>query len=318
MASRRKQPIILDGGMSRELMSLNAPFRQPEWTALSLLEAPHFVQKVHRNFIAAGADVVTTNSYAIVPFHIGEDRFWESGEQLAALSGRLAREEADRASTGGRRVSVAGSLPPIFGSYEPGKFDEQRVRKYLDVLVRGLAPYVDFWLGETLSVIAEGQAVIDSTKSTGKRVWIAFTPDDSEGALKSSPSLRSGESMEEVTKWAISAEVDALLFNCCRPEQIDIAIAIATKVFDDQTVNEESKPRPLVGAYANAFLPRLDDYAANSDICGTDDRLTTDAYCNFASNWVEEGASIVGGCCGIGHEHIRELAARFKGSAANL
>ena len=46
---------ILDGGMSRELMRLNAPFRQPEWSALSLYKQPSAVQQVHENFIANGA-----------------------------------------------------------------------------------------------------------------------------------------------------------------------------------------------------------------------------------------------------------------------
>ena len=161
--------LILDGGMSRELIRLNAPFRQPEWSALALLEAPHFVRQAHDDFIAAGADVITTNSYALVPFHIGEQRFEERGEELAALAGRLARDAADdECMRSGRRILVAGSLPPIFGSYEPDRFDAERVRRYLDVLVRGLTPYVDVWLGETLSLVAEAEAVQDATSGTGK------------------------------------------------------------------------------------------------------------------------------------------------------
>jgi S-methylmethionine-dependent homocysteine/selenocysteine methylase len=307
-----KRPIVLDGGMSRELIGLNAPFRQPEWTALSLLEGTHFVSQVHRNFINAGADVITTNSYAIVPFHIGEDRFWKSGEDLAALAGRLAREEADRAwQNDGVRVLVAGSLPPIFGSYEPAKFDARRVRKYLEVLVRGMEPYVDIWLGETLSVIEEARAVLDVTKLGGKPVWIAFTPDDSGRHPPNSPGLRSGESIEDVAQWSMSAGIEALLFNCCRPEWIDNIIGITNKVYAENT---KDKSVPLLGAYANAFLPRPDDYAANSDICGTDITLTADAYRDFASLWLERGAGIVGGCCGIGHGHIQQLASRFKPS----
>lgn len=312
MSEHNDQLLILDGGMSRELISLNAPFRQPEWTALSLLEAPHLVSQVHRNFIAAGADVVTTNSYAIVPFHIGEDRFWESGERLAALAGRLAREEADLASKDGRRVLVAGSLPPIFGSYEPERFDAKRVKKYLEVLVRGLAPYVDVWLGETLSVIEEARAVLEVTQSIEKPVWIAFTPDDSLQRNELSPCLRSKETITEVAEWALSTRTEALLFNCCRPELLEDVIEDTQKVFGNTTNSLESKSSPRIGAYANAFLPRSNEYAANSDISGTDNTLTTDAYSDFASLWLDRGATILGGCCGIGHGHIRGLASRFK------
>ncbi len=62
---------LLDGGTGRELARIGAPFRQPEWSALALIEAPAFVTQVHQRYVDAGADVITTNSYAIVPFHTG-------------------------------------------------------------------------------------------------------------------------------------------------------------------------------------------------------------------------------------------------------
>lgn len=66
---------ILDGGMGRELHRRGAPFRQPEWSALALMEAPEIVRETHLDFLRAGAQVITTNSYALVPFHIGQERF---------------------------------------------------------------------------------------------------------------------------------------------------------------------------------------------------------------------------------------------------
>ena len=106
---------ILDGGMSRELVRLGAQLRQPEWSALALMQSPDIVRRAHEEFIAAGADVITTNSYALVPFYMGEERFRTDGRSLIGLAGRLAREAAEGAKD--RRVLVAGSLPPIFGSY---------------------------------------------------------------------------------------------------------------------------------------------------------------------------------------------------------
>ncbi|MBL8710622.1 MAG: homocysteine S-methyltransferase family protein, partial [Rhodospirillaceae bacterium] len=87
--------MILDGGMGRELNRMGAPFRQPEWSALALIEGPDFVRRAHAAFIAAGAEVITTNSYAVVPFHIGEERFKARAEELADLAGRLARQAAN-------------------------------------------------------------------------------------------------------------------------------------------------------------------------------------------------------------------------------
>ena len=301
---------LLDGGMSRELMRLGGPFKQPEWSALALMEAPDFVRKVHEDFCHAGANVLTTNSYALVPFHIGEERFWDQGRDLAALSGQLARETAQAISRNenGRKVLVAGCLPPIFGSYEPNNFKEDQVQKYLRVLVEGLSPCVDIWLGETLSLIAEAEAVREVVEATGKPLWIAFTPDDSQSASQTSPRLRSGETIEEVAAWALLNGVEALLFNCCRPEYMHSAIVITKEVFSRDDLERDKASLPSIGVYANSFVPRSDDYAANDNICRTDETITTDAYAQFVQQWIESGANIVGGCCGIGHEHIRHLS----------
>jgi homocysteine S-methyltransferase len=147
---------LLDGGMGRELKRAGAPFRQPEWSALALIEAPHFVAAAHAAFIAAGADIITTNSYAVVPFHLGEARFDSIGRDLAALAGRIARSAAERA---GRPVAVAGSLPPALGSYRPDRFDRRQSLAFHRVLIEALDPYVDNWLAETQSSIDEARAV---------------------------------------------------------------------------------------------------------------------------------------------------------------
>ena len=310
----QKPTEILDGGMSRELMRLKAPFKQPEWSALALIESPHLVSQVHKDFIAAGADVITTNSYAVVPFHIGEERFWSDGERLAALAGKLARQAADEANASaegeGRNVRVAGCLPPVFGSYEPERFDREDVGKYLEVLVQALDPYVDYWLAETLSLVAEAKAARAATRHTSKPFWVAFTPDDSFVVDEPTHVLRSKESIEDAANWALGEEVDALLFNCARPEYMAGVIDIAKRVFAKSQYDEGR--RPALGVYANAFEPRSNEYAANADVAATDDKLNMKVYSDFAAEWVGRGAGIVGGCCGIGHDHIRELALRFK------
>ena len=80
---------ILDGGMSRELLRLGAELKQPEWSPPALINAPDIVREVHKEFIAAGSQIITTNSYALVPFHIGEDRFQREGAALIRLDSRL-------------------------------------------------------------------------------------------------------------------------------------------------------------------------------------------------------------------------------------
>ena len=70
---------LLDGGMGRELQRIGAPFRQPEWSALALIEAPEFVLQAHRSFIAAGARIISTNSYANI-ISLFDEKFVEKGK----------------------------------------------------------------------------------------------------------------------------------------------------------------------------------------------------------------------------------------------
>lgn len=101
---------ILDGGFGRELARRGAPFRQPEWSALALTEAPDIIKEVHLDFIRAGAEVITTNNYAVVPFHIGQDRFDKEVKDLV----QVAINQAKLAVTeSGQKVLIAGCLPPL-------------------------------------------------------------------------------------------------------------------------------------------------------------------------------------------------------------
>ncbi|KXT09510.1 hypothetical protein AC579_7186 [Pseudocercospora musae] len=301
---------ILDGGMSRELIRLGAPFHQPEWSALALIEAPEYVRQVHLEFARAGADVITTNTYALVPFHLGEERFRSRGKELAQLAGRLAREAADEVSKeSGRKIRVSGSLPPIFGSYEPEKFNVERVHEYLHILVEALEPYVDIWLGETLSVIKEAQAVKTAVANTGKPLWISFCPDDAAPADLCSPRLRSGELIADTVEWAVKSGVEALLYNCCRPNFAGSAMGAAK-----QELSKHSASMLSLGVYANTFVSRSSGSAANVEISATDASLDADVYATDAQSWVRNGASIVGGCCGVGVRHIERLSALLKAS----
>lgn len=296
--------LILDGGMSRELVAFGATLRQPEWSGLALIEQPEIVEKVHRVFIEAGADIVTTNSYALVPFHIGQERFDRDATMLADRAGRLARAAADAFPE--RRVQVAGSLPPLFGSYEPENFDAALAPSYLGRLVPGLAPHVDLWLGETLSLIAEGQAVCDAVAASGKPVWISFTLDE-ESAGHGTPKLRSGETVKAAAEWLAQSPAVAMLFNCSQPEIMAEAVGVAAAVLGS------ARPDVRIGVYANAFEVKADDEVANETLTELRGDLEPRRYAGMAAEWVEKGASIVGGCCGIGHEHIHCVREAFPG-----
>ncbi len=292
--------VILDGGMGRELQRCGAPFRQPEWSALALSEAPEVVVAVHAAFIEAGAQVITSNSYAVVPFHIGEERFASEGLELASIAGRLARKAADASA---RPVKVAGSLPPLFGSYRPDLFQPERVTEVLTPLLKGLGAHVDLWLAETQSSLAEVQAIHAHLPSDGKPFWVSFTLQDED--VDGVPRLRSGETVAEAIEVGAKMGVAALLFNCSQPEVIGAAVDVA------QSIIKRLGADIAIGVYANAFPPQPKEATANDGLDPLRDDLDPPGYLQWAADWRKRGASHLGGCCGIGPEHIAVLAQKL-------
>ena len=294
--------VLLDGGMGRELQRRGAPFRQPEWSALALSEAPEQVEAVHRAYIQAGAQVITSNSYAVVPFHIGEARFAAEGEALAARAGQLARQAV---VASGQPVRVAGSLPPLFGSYRPDLFEPARVDEVLQPLIRGLAPHVDLWLAETQSSLAEVRAIAAGLPGDGKPLWLSFTLKDED--VDEVPRLRSGEPVAEAAQLAVELGAGALLFNCSQPEVMAAALDTARVTFAAAGIEIP------FGAYANAFPPQPEEATANDGLDPLRPDLDPPGYLSFAEDWQARGASLIGGCCGIGPEHIAVLNQRLRG-----
>jgi S-methylmethionine-dependent homocysteine/selenocysteine methylase len=274
--------VILDGGMGRELARMGAPFRQPEWSALALMEAPHFVRQAHDAFIAAGSQVITTNSYAVVPFHVGDDVFSQRGAELIALSGKLAREAADAAP---RPVKVAGSLPPVLGSYRPDLFEPVKARALLS---------------ETQSSVAEVELVREVLGDDKRPLWLSFTLQDALNPQEQAV-LRSGESVAAAVDAALRLNAQAVLFNCSRPEVMASAVAEASKILKQQGVSLD------IGVYANAFEPSDNKRGANEGLSEMRKDTDPQGYLSFAEEWVAAGATMIGGCCGIGPEHIAAL-----------
>lgn len=293
---------ILDGGTGRELQRLGAPFRQPEWSALALIEAPEFVTAVHRSFAEAGADVVTTNAYALVPFHIGTDRFESEGADLARFAAQLARAVGDDYG-----ITVAGDLPPVLGSYRPDLFEQEIAEAILSVLIDAQAPFVDVWLSETLSSIAEADLVgsLLRRRNDARPWWVSFTLADHlvDTSLGGTSSLRSGETITDAAIAVRELGATMMSFNCSPPEVMAPAVREARAVLDDTFP---------IGVYANAFEDdQTTETPANDALHGVRDDLGPQRYADWAERWVEAGATMIGGCCGIGSEHIEVLASRL-------
>lgn len=278
---------------------MGAPFRQPEWSAEALIKAPDAVKKAHQHFLEAGSSVITVNSYACVPFHLGEERFRDWGDSLIHLAAEIARQSADEYGP----ASVAGCIPPPLGSYKPELFNRETALPILSKLVKNQAQFVDLWLAETISSIAEMRAIAEVLETSTLPRWFAFSLSDQIEEGKEVPTLRSGEPVEQAVNAALEAGADAVLFNCSVPEVMLPALESTAKTLSAQNINGIQ-----LGAYANAFLPINPGHSANLALQETRE-ITTGEYLHFARQWCTAGATIVGGCCGITPAHITALDA---------
>lgn len=290
---------ILDGGVGRELARRGAPFKQPEWSALALWEAPNIVKDVHLDFIRAGSQVITVNNYAVVPFHIGQQRFEQEGTDLI----QVAIDQAQKAvSESKKSVKIAGCIPPLFGSYRADLYQENQhhVQKIAQPIIDTLAPSIDFWLAETQSCLHEVESVHALLPQDGKDYWVSFTLQDN--IELEEPLLRSGETLEQVAETLKKIKANAVLFNCCQPEVILKAVQKIRALL----------PTIQIGAYANAFPPQDENATANDGLDEIRPELDENAYLHFAQQWKDAGATLIGGCCGITPIHIAKLSQCFQ------
>src|SRR5512134_2336368 len=141
---------ILDGAMGTELRARGATvpdYRSSAWSALALIHDPDTVRQVHSDYIAAGADVITANNYAVVPKLLARVGMAERLDELTRLACRLAHEA--RAAHPRPGVRIAGSLPPLDTTYDADRvLPEQKLYETYLHIARVLAPNVDLFMAE--------------------------------------------------------------------------------------------------------------------------------------------------------------------------
>ncbi len=294
------RPLLIDGGMGRELRARGVEVPDTIWSAAALITDPDVVRRIHEDYIEAGADVITTNTYGLIRTDLAKNGIDDRFADLNRLACRLAEEARRRA---GRRVALAGSLPPLRGSFRPdrvGPFDLLlgHYREQAELL----APYVDLMLCETMSSAAEARAAATAACATGKPVWVAFTlHEDRSGRLRSRESL--SEAIENLSDLPISG----VLANCCAPESITAAMGPLA----DAGI-------PWFGGYANTFEPIPEDWLLDGDgesdgALALREDLDPEAYADHVRQWLAGRATVIGGCCGTGPAHIERLRRLIDG-----
>ena len=189
----------------------------------------------------------------------------------------------------------------------PDLFDVAVARPVLQDLVRALEQYVDLWLAETVSSQAEMALMSEVLAGCRQPWWVSYTLSD-DPARRSAPTLRSGESVASAVTHAARLGAQAVLFNCSQPEAIAGAVAVARQTLDAVRA-AGTRARVRVGAYANAFPPQPATANANAELNALRADLGPQEYLAWVRRWLADGAEIVGGCCGVGPEHIALIRA---------
>ena len=283
--------VVLDGGMGQELINRKASAQGVLWSAKALFDFPEVVQAVHEDYIRAGADVITTNSYSCIRNNFEAEGLVHRLGEMNRLAADLAHRARDNC---GQSVLIAGSMGPQNGSYRPdlvGSYEET-VALYREQ-AEFLAPHVDFFICETLSCLVEARAAVAAATSTGKAVWLSWSIEDSGNA-----NLRSGESIRNAWEDIAGSGISAVLLNCSPPEAISKVLPGLVSICDLP-----------VGAYANAFtpIPQMWDFHGDESIPPARTDVTPQAYYDHAADWLAAGARIIGGCCEVGPAHIAQI-----------
>jgi S-methylmethionine-dependent homocysteine/selenocysteine methylase len=259
-----------------------------------MLEEPDLVRKAHVNFIEAGASVITLNTYSTTPERLEANDLLGKFSFFHKKAIDLAREAIDHTQ---KNVLIAGCLPPLVASYRPDRAPnyDRCVDLYMQI-VREQESFVDLFICETMASIKEAKAAVVAARTSGKSVWCGLTLEDNEKC-----ELRSGEKLIDSVNELQSLGQEEFLLNCSFPEVIDKGMKIL------------SQNAKFYGGYGNGFtsIEPLKT-ASNVSVLSARTDLGPEKYSRHALSWAKHGASVVGGCCEIGPDHIKYLYDRLN------
>jgi homocysteine S-methyltransferase len=284
--------VVLDGAGGTELERRGYLDRRRLWSAGAIEDAPEMVVQIHRDYIDAGAQVITTQTFSCCRRRfrkVGvEDLFEPLTRRGVALAIR-ARREAGRPD-----VLIAGSLSPVEHCYHPelAPRGDESYEEHLESVRFLTDAGADFLIVETMNTIDEADAALRAARTSGLDVVVGF-------CCGRDGRLLSGEPVREAVRTLDRLAPAAYAINCTpvpltTRAAADLAAATHTPFGAYANVGEWSD-----GTWARVFGA---DFVFNVD---------SDAYLQHAMGWRELGAAFVGGCCGTRPEHIRRLAGAF-------
>lgn len=294
----QKRCVILDGGVGTEVLeAVGAPmdFDDRFWATRALIDAPDTVLDVHRAYLTAGCDVISTNTWGLTGWRERHETVGNLDQpvhwiDLARQGLRIARAAVEEDGGG---AAVAFSLNGAVESPDGADLVPPLKRLFAE------DPAPDLILLETLSAVRpELNAIVAELVDTGLPVWLSFRRcrhglcgvfGEHWGGPEGDAFGRAAREFEEIG-------VAALLVNCVPPDHVEGMVGFLRDFTD----------LPL-GVYPN--LGYLSDAGWRFDPgVGADD------YAQLARRWRQEGAQVIGGCCGVRPAHIAAARQGLEGT----
>jgi S-methylmethionine-dependent homocysteine/selenocysteine methylase len=281
---RAGRPVVLDGALGTELERRGAPSALPLWSAHALLLRPELVRAIHGDYVAAGAEVLTANTFRTQRRTLARAGLGERAAALTAEAVALARAAAAGAGAG-RRVLVAGSIAPLEDCYHPERVpdDAALAREHAEHAQNLAAAGADLLLVETMNTTREAVAAARAARATGLPTWVSFV-------CGGDARLLSGEPLALALAAVAALHPEAVLVNCLPPRDVPPCLDVLA-----------GAGTPF-GVYANLGAPDADGGFLRSDDC------SPAAFGAYAAGWARAGARILGGCCGTSPAHVRAVA----------
>ncbi|HSE43617.1 MAG TPA: homocysteine S-methyltransferase family protein [Acidobacteriota bacterium] len=275
--------LLLDGAMGTELFRRGVQTQLPLWSAQALVENPQIVRRIHEDYIRAGAEIITTNTFRTTSRALNKKGLSTQAKQLTDLAVTLAKQARDAAAD--QPLWIAGSVAPLEDCYEPDLVPDPETAfgEHSELIQRLAESGVDLILIETMNTIQETVAAARAAQTHGLPIFISWT-------CGSDSEILNGDSIQAGIRSLQPYNPSAFLVNCTPCNNIGPAL---------QKMHEVSKVP--IGAYANIGKPEpVNGWEFTFDLDAT-------AYALEAEKWVQLGAKIVGGCCGTTPEHISAL-----------
>lgn len=289
-----RRPLVIDGGLSTQLEAQGVDFNSPLWTAQALLDNPKTIERAHRAFVEAGADVIITASYQIS--RAGFEALGRSAQEADAALRASVSVAFD--ATAGSTALVAASVGPFGsirhdGSEYRGNYGVSREeleafhRERIAVLAEAKP---DLFAIETIPDLLEVEAIVAALDAApGIPAWLSVTigPDGK---------LWAGQSLTKVAQAvARSTQIVALGVNCLDPDLVDAAIAELRAASD----------LPIV-VYPNGG----GTWDAASGQWSEPHRALSAETCQ---RWLDGGAGAIGGCCGVSADALAPVVTALRG-----